>query len=591
MGSAAARPRIASWAVLAAAAAYYVVFVARTAFSFQGRTYFTLFDDSAISMQYARNFAHGHGLVWNAGEHVEGYSNLLWTLWMSLVHLVGVPERYTALVVMVSAGALLIATLVVVRRLCDALVPEAPFVGVIAMAMTALFYPLVFWALRGTEVAPAALLVTLAALLAVRLEREWTPRRGWALGAVLAAAVLTRDDLIVPSAVVLGWLAWRGAPAARRRVLLIATGVVVVIAAHEAFRLAYYGDALPNTYYLKLQGLGLGERIGTGAEGFVYTALNGLPALLVLAAVAVAVRRRSAPVQMLAALFVAQCAYSVYVGGDAWEDVRFANRFFATAAPALMVLAAIGIHELRRRELAWRAAIAFALAGAVLLALELAELIPHRRLGIGDELAQQLAPPLLLFACAAVLLLVRVARPAAAVAAAAVALLAVAAGSADPTSGWVRANAQDLPVEQVWTRLGVIVREHTVPGTRVAYVLAGNMAYFADRRGIDLLGKMDPVVAHRPPTRIEPIRFRPGHNKWDYAHSIGELRPQVVTSLWVPTAEDRCNMRRWGYEQVAPDLYVLRGAPGVDGRGMAGAIAALTHTPPARPAVSGCGSR
>src|SRR3954447_14338457 len=210
---AAGRPSLASWAVLGAAAVYYAVFVARTAFSFEGRSYFALFDDSAISMQYARNFAHGHGLVWNAGEHIEGYSNLLWTLWMSVVHLVGVSDRYTALVVMVSAGALLIATLVVVRRLADAIVPGARHVGLIAMAMTALFYPLVFWALRGTEVAPAALLVTLAALLAVRLEREWTPRRGWALGAVLAAAVLTRDDLIVPSAVVLAWLAWRDAPA------------------------------------------------------------------------------------------------------------------------------------------------------------------------------------------------------------------------------------------------------------------------------------------------------------------------------------------------------------------------------------------
>src|SRR5581483_10715358 len=230
-------------------------------------------------------------------------------------------------VVMVSAGALLIATLVVVRRLCDALVPDAPHVGLVAMAMTALFYPLVFWALRGTEVAPAALLVTLAALLAVRLEAEWTPRRGWALGAVLAAAVLTRDDLIVPGAVVLAWLAWKGSPATRRGTLLVAAGVAAAIAAHEIFRLAYYGDALPNTYYLKLQGLGLGERVATGAEGLVYTALNGLPAVLVLALVAVAVRRSSAAVQLLAALFVVQCAYSVYVGGDAWEDVRFANRF------------------------------------------------------------------------------------------------------------------------------------------------------------------------------------------------------------------------------------------------------------------------
>jgi arabinofuranosyltransferase len=576
----AGRARLASWATLAAAAAYYVVFVARTAFTFQGRTYFALFDDSAISMQYARNFAHGHGLVWNAGEHVEGYSNLLWTFWMSLVHLVGVPDRYTGLVVMATGGALLIATLVVVRRLCDAIVPDAPYVGLVAMAMTALFYPLVFWALRGTEVAPAALLVTLAALLAVRLQAGWTPRRAWALGAVLAAAVLTRDDLVVPCVVVLAWLAWKGAPATRRRTLLPAAVMVAAIAAHEIFRLAYYGDALPNTYYLKLQGLGLGERLATGAEGLVYTALNGLPAVLVLGVVAVAVRRRSAAVPLLAALFAAVCAYSVYVGGDAWEDVRFANRFFATAGPVLMVLAAIGVYELRRREVAWRAAIAFALSGALLLALELANVVPHRRLGITDELAPQLAPPLLLFACAAALALVvvRPARPAAIAAAAAVALLGVAAGSADPTSDWVRSNAQDLPVEQVWTDLGVIVREHTAPGTRVAYVLAGNMSYFADRRGVDLLGKMDPVVARTGPTGIEPIRFRPGHNKWDYGHSIGELRPQVITSLWFPTASDRCDIRHWGYQELAGGLWVLRGSRGVDAAGLGAAIARLGGT-------------
>jgi hypothetical protein len=582
-----ARVRVAFWAILAAAAAYYVVFVVRTGFSFGGRTYFTLFDDSAISMRYARNLADGHGLVWNPGERVEGYSNLLWTLWMSLVHLVGVSDRYTALVVMAGAVGLLIATIVVVRRLCDAIVPDAPHIGLIAMGLTAFFYPLVFWALRGTEVAPAALLVALAALLAVRLEAEWTPRRAWALAAVLAAAVLTRDDLLVPSVVVLAWLLWRVGPATRSRVLLIAMGVVLAIAVHEAFRLAYYGDALPNTYYLKLHGLGVGERLATGGESLLYTALNGMPALLVLAALAVAVRRRSPQVQLLAALFAAQCLYSVYAGGDAWEDVAFANRFFATAAPALAVLAAIGAHELRRRELEWRAATAFVLTGAVLLALELSKAIPHDRLLIPDARAQQLVPPLTLIGCA--LLLGRAPRPPAALTAAAVALAALAAGVIQPTADWVRSNAQDLTVERVWTAVGVTVRDHTAPGTSVAYVLAGNTAYFAGRRGVDLLGKMDPVVAREEPTAIEPIRFRPGHNKWDYAHSIGELRPAVVTSLFFPTRTDLCSMRRWGYEQVTEGFYVRRDALGVDARGLGNAIAALAGRPAGAVPLPSCG--
>src|SRR5690348_12188698 len=40
-----------------------------------------LTDDSYISFRYARNFAHGYGLVFNPGyEHVEGYSNFLWVV-------------------------------------------------------------------------------------------------------------------------------------------------------------------------------------------------------------------------------------------------------------------------------------------------------------------------------------------------------------------------------------------------------------------------------------------------------------------------------------------------------------------------------
>src|SRR3990172_4480211 len=41
-------------------------------------------DDSFISFRYAEHLIQGHGLVYNAGERVEGYSNLLWTLLVAL---------------------------------------------------------------------------------------------------------------------------------------------------------------------------------------------------------------------------------------------------------------------------------------------------------------------------------------------------------------------------------------------------------------------------------------------------------------------------------------------------------------------------
>ncbi|MCL2825764.1 MAG: hypothetical protein FWD57_17365, partial [Polyangiaceae bacterium] len=39
-------------------------------------------DDAFISFRYARNLVMGHGLVFNPGERVEGYTNFLWTMLM-----------------------------------------------------------------------------------------------------------------------------------------------------------------------------------------------------------------------------------------------------------------------------------------------------------------------------------------------------------------------------------------------------------------------------------------------------------------------------------------------------------------------------
>ena len=41
-------------------------------------------DDAFISFRYVQNFVDGYGLVFNIGERVEGYTNLLWVLVLSV---------------------------------------------------------------------------------------------------------------------------------------------------------------------------------------------------------------------------------------------------------------------------------------------------------------------------------------------------------------------------------------------------------------------------------------------------------------------------------------------------------------------------
>ena len=42
-------------------------------------------DDAFISLRYARNLVNGAGLVYNPGQHVEGYSNFSWVMIESLL--------------------------------------------------------------------------------------------------------------------------------------------------------------------------------------------------------------------------------------------------------------------------------------------------------------------------------------------------------------------------------------------------------------------------------------------------------------------------------------------------------------------------
>jgi hypothetical protein len=226
-----------------------VAFIASNSFVIDGHRYFGVFDDAMISMRYGSNLAHGHGLVWNVGAPpVEGYTNFLWTLWMAALHVLPVSERVAPLLVMVSGAVLLLANLRVVHLLAERLAPGT-MAGVAAVWITVFSFPVLFWTLLGMEVGLVAFLLSLAVLLAVRWQQEQRPAdRVW-LAVVLCLSVLTRTDAVLPALVIAAYV---GITAdRRRRVAAVALPLVAVLAtvmAHTMFRLAYYGEPLPNSY-------------------------------------------------------------------------------------------------------------------------------------------------------------------------------------------------------------------------------------------------------------------------------------------------------------------------------------------------------
>jgi tetratricopeptide (TPR) repeat protein len=203
-------------------------------------------DDAFISYRYAENLVAGHGLVFNIGERVEGYTNFLWTLMLATAHAIGADTEVSSQVLGLAFGvALLPVVYATAHRLLGfdrwlALVPCALLAGNPAIAR---------WAGSGLETVAYATLFTLGISLAIRDLRDdpRLPLSGFAAG----LAALTR-----PEAAALFGVFWIGSAIlvrGRARVLgFMAIAFASLTLPHLAFRLYYYGLPLPNTYYAKV---------------------------------------------------------------------------------------------------------------------------------------------------------------------------------------------------------------------------------------------------------------------------------------------------------------------------------------------------
>ena len=560
----------------------------RTRFDLNGEVFYGLFDDALISMRFARNLAGGHGLVWNVGQApVEGYTNFLWTIWMAVLHLSSVSQGQLSLLIKLSGGLTLLLNLLIVRALARRLVPAAPLLAELVGWSTTLSYTNVVWAVGGLEVGLVTLQTSAAVLLALQLRQRYQLRTLGLLGLVLSSGLLTRTDYLVVAVVVVPFTVWSVPARQRWRVgLILGLATVGTLMLHTGFRLVYYGDPLPNTYYLKLQGAPFTVRLARGLSALVVLGVVSLYLPVALAFAAFFVRRgRLQPgAGLLALVVLGQCAYSVYVGGDAWEFYHYANRYIAPSLPALLMLSLLGSHAvlgLDRAAARGRCQL-FALA-LLPLYLLLVEATRRASRAIGDE-TWVTVRIVCVALCALLILLLpylqsgvgRLAwfRPgwldAPRLALVGLTLLAWVAMNGEQVNGRLKSWGDSGPggVSAYMARYGRALRDATAPDAVIAVVWAGGIPYFSDRPSIDLLGKSDAVVA-RGVSRVEDGGLYPGHDKWNYPYSIGQLRPDLVAQIWQSNDAVLRALEGWGYVRVHPqrgpnDLYVRADSTRVD---------------------------
>jgi arabinofuranosyltransferase len=295
-----------------------------------------IMDDAFISFRYASHLVQGHGLVWNPGERVEGYSNFLWTLFIACGMWIGIDPVWAAWLLGLGSG---IATLIFTYRLASLIIDsrDAGLLTIILLGVNLTFSAFVTGGLETQMQTAFIVAAAYEAFVAVRLDGK-TFGRLIASSALSACAVATHPDSILPIACVLGvsTIVTLGPSARGSRRLLRAAALwgpfLLLIGAWCLWKLAYYGNILPNTFAAKnpaSASLEWGFRYVT--EFFSTYWLVPFPIIGLFSLVRLFRRENT----LLLALFTSLLLWTAYViraGGDFMEF-----RFFVPVLPFLFL--------------------------------------------------------------------------------------------------------------------------------------------------------------------------------------------------------------------------------------------------------------
>lgn len=299
-------------------------------------------DDAYISLVYAYNLFSGNGFVYNSGEVVEGYTNFLWVLVMTIPFFLGVdPVFFVKVAAWISTCVLVVAVYLLARVKLDRFTA-----GVLAACLAGSSH-IAYMASWGLET---------IFFMALYVSAMWAFASGRVgLSAfVFALAAMTRMEIVLVYGVFGLWLAVHAIKSLRfEKVSVFACVFLVVFGSYFFWRFSYYGYLLPNTYYAKVGGgEGSYALIIRGAK-YVFEQLYALGILIpsfVACCVFVVwfVKRFGswggvvAPITFSAILYL---LYIVLVGGDVFNE-----RFIVHVLPLVLLSSVFLVDDVLQRQ-------------------------------------------------------------------------------------------------------------------------------------------------------------------------------------------------------------------------------------------------
>jgi hypothetical protein len=290
-------------------------------------------DDAFISLRYANHLAGGEGFHYNrGGERVEGFSSPLHVMLMSSAIALGASATHVSQFYSIF-GAVLCVVLIAwwgQKRL-------GFWWGTLAALALACNPSLGYWSRGGLETTLFTALVTGTMIAAA--EDKWKT-----MGFLAGLLAMTRPEGPIYWVALLLFILLRHRSNLK---MFLVPGVVLISTwlPWFLFRILYFHDIVPNTYYAKMDGVrsALIKRGLVYVEGFMSRSEILIPMVLIGLGISATLwahrsKRVTVPDWPLAAgcLACASLGFAVLAGGDHMNHARF----LIPAIPLIMVLAA-----------------------------------------------------------------------------------------------------------------------------------------------------------------------------------------------------------------------------------------------------------
>ena len=291
-------------------------------------------DDAFITFRYAEHLADGHGLVFNVtDEPVEGYSNFLWLLILSVLYKIGFGTYLTSKIL--GLLSFYLAAFVWYENFKDDKKSNLWMSSILFL----IFPVTILWGVSGLELGLHTLILTLILTSVFNKSKYiyiWLPFLVISRpeGPAIAMVIIISDFFV-------NWrkrnIDWKYTLTALSIIIVTTVGLVL-------FRLSYFGYPLPNTYYAKVHHI-LINGLKINAQMLIYIS----PFLLALLASIVYIIKRKFTNKLLVvmtAIFITQLVISSRID----PVMNFQFRYLIPVFIPLISIALMVISTLKKKN-------------------------------------------------------------------------------------------------------------------------------------------------------------------------------------------------------------------------------------------------